>query len=95
MNGTTAFEPQSAADAAFAQELIAYWLAFVRAGDPSAGRLVASPPWPAYRAAARYRIALQEPTANTTASGSRVETEDAAESVRCEFVASLARSHQA
>lgn len=94
-NGTTTFQPQSPHDVAFAQELIAYWLSFVRSGDPSADKLETSPVWPGYTTFVRFRIALQEGAGNSTRSGSTIETEDAAESARCEFVASLVRSQEA
>ena len=96
VNGTTTFQPQRDVDRAFAEELIAYWLSFVRVGDPNAFKLARSPSWPAYDAADRQRIVLQEPAdGDTTASGSRVEADPELESRRCVFVASKAEEHQA
>ncbi|KAI0704001.1 alpha/beta-hydrolase [Earliella scabrosa] len=91
-NGTTTFQPQSDVDRAFAAELIAYWLSFVRAGDPNTYKLARSPVWPGYPA----RIVLQEPkNGDTTASGSEIEEEPALECARCEFVAGKAEQEQA
>ncbi|KAI0753315.1 alpha/beta-hydrolase [Daedaleopsis nitida] len=95
-NGTTTFQPQSDLDRAFAAELIAYWLSFVRAGDPNTFKLARSPVWPAYTAHSQQRIALQEPAGtDTSVSGSTAETEPALESSRCAFVASKAIRQQA
>ena len=95
-NGTTTFEPQRPVDKAFAAELIAYWLSFVRAGDPNTYKLERSPEWPAYKPANRMRIALQEPAdGNLTVSGSNAEEEPPLESRRCAFVASKASHQQA
>ena len=46
---------------AFAEELIAYWLSFVRAYDPSEFKLERSPSWPKYTAQSLNRIVLQRP----------------------------------
>ena len=84
------------AEQAFASELIAYWLSFVRAGDPNTFKLARSPVWPAYTAHAQRRIALQEPAdGNLTVSGSNAEEEPPLESRRCAFVASKASHQQA
>lgn len=100
INGTTTFEPQSPADQAFAKELIAYWLSFVRAGDPNKYRLPETPKWTAYAVdetnAPRARIVLREPAQNSTkASGIFVELESTQETKRCKVVASLADKQQA
>ena len=96
VNGTTTFQTQSDADRAFAAELIAYWLSFVRSGNPNTFKLDRSPVWPEYTRRSQQRIALQEPKSGDTAvSGSNAETEPALESSRCEFVASKARRQQA
>lgn len=78
---------------AFAEELIAYWLSFVRAHDPSPFKLERSPAWPKFTPHALNRIVLQRPTGaaanSVTVSGSTVEKQDDAETRRCEFVASI------
>ena len=95
-NGTTTFEPQTDLDLAFASELIAYWLSFVRAGNPNTYKLDRSPEWPEYNAASKLRIALQEPKTNdTSVSGSNSEQEPTLESSRCDFVASKSEHQQA
>ena len=98
-NGSTVFQPQSDKDKAFAAELIAYWLSFVRAGDPNTFKLARSPTWPAYSAGApgtRHRISLQEPKdGSTTVSGSNAEVEPELEAKRCAFVQSKAVQEQA
>ena len=43
---------------AFAEELIAYWLSFVRAGDPSTFKLARAPAWPLYTPADPRRVVL-------------------------------------
>ncbi|KAI0718594.1 alpha/beta-hydrolase [Cerioporus squamosus] len=95
-NGTTTFQPQTDLDRAFAEELIAYWLSFVRAGDPNTFKLDRSPVWPEYTAKGQARISLQEPKTNDlTISGSNAEQEPALESSRCDFVASKSQRQQA
>ena len=95
-NGTTTFQPQTPLDQAFAEELIAYWLSFVRAGDPNTFKLDRSPVWPAYTVQAKERIVLQEPKTNdTSVSGSITEQEPKLETSRCAFVASKAVHEQA
>lgn len=71
---------------AFAEELIAYWLSFVRSFDPNKFKLPRSPAWPAFSNSKPERIVLQEGT--TTTSESHTETISAAEIRRCNFVAS-------
>ena len=76
----------------FAEELIAYWLSFVRAGDPNTHRLAGSAEWPAYSAGApgtRKRISLQEVPA------SYGEVEPELEAKRCAFAQSKALHQQA
>ena len=95
-NGSTTFQPMTPQDDAFAAELIAYWLSFVRAGDPSTFRLARSPVWPAYTVQGKERIVLQEPrTDDTSVSGSVAEQEPEIETSRCAFVTSKARHQQA
>ncbi|TRM68298.1 Alpha/Beta hydrolase protein [Schizophyllum amplum] len=93
-NGTYTLTPLSDVEGAFAEELIAYWLSFVRAGDPNTYKLDRSPEWSTYSTAQRSRIALQE-VEELASSGSFVEVETEEEAERCEFVGSQARSQQA
>ncbi|CDO68585.1 hypothetical protein BN946_scf184996.g16 [Trametes cinnabarina] len=93
-NGTTTFQPQRPIDQAFAAELIAYWLSFVRSGNPNTHKLARSPTWPEYTLERKSRIVLQEGE-NTNVSGSAPEIEPAAENTRCAFVASKAPHEQA
>ena len=76
----------------FAKELIAYWLSFVRSGDPNTFKLPQSPTWHQYEASNRARIVLQQGT--PTLSGSYVETEANAERARCDFVQSKTKEQQ-
>ncbi|KAL7284647.1 hypothetical protein ACG7TL_001944 [Trametes sanguinea] len=92
-NGTTTFQPQRPIDKAFASELIAYWLSFVRSGNPNTHKLARSPVWPEYTLQRKSRIVLQE-GASTDVSGSEAELEPQAESSRCAFVASKAAHEQ-
>ena len=71
---------------AFAEELIAYWLSFVRAGDPNTHKLARSPTWPEYTLSNKARVVLQQGTPDQ--SGSLAEIEPGRESERCAFVAS-------
>ncbi|KAL0578093.1 hypothetical protein V5O48_003911 [Marasmius crinis-equi] len=96
-NGTTTFTPMTPVETAFAEELIAYWLSFVRAGDPNTFKLSRSPTWPQYTLAStgKRRIVLQEDPGNTTTrSGSFIEQEPANESRRCAVVASKSEQEQ-
>ena len=78
---------------AFASELIAYWLSFVRSGNPNTHKLDRAPIWPMYTAGRAQRVVLTEGT--ETKSGSTVETIPTAEQQRCAFVASKAENQQA
>lgn len=80
------------AQEAFAEELIAYWLSFVRTGDPNTHKLARAPQWPLYNTGTTQRIVLTEGT--DTATGSALETISALERRRCEFVSSKARVQQ-
>ncbi|KAI8990740.1 alpha/beta-hydrolase [Trametes punicea] len=93
-NGTTTFQPQRPIDKAFASELIAYWLSFVRSGNPNTYKLARSPVWPEYTSERKARIVLQEGE-NKDVSGSTVEEESEQESGRCAFVASKVPHQQA
>ncbi|KAG5342374.1 hypothetical protein C0989_002847 [Termitomyces sp. Mn162] len=92
-NGTTTFTPMTPIQDAFASELIAYWLSFVRSGNPNTYKLSRSPVWPSYSAEERSRIVLQQ-AATLTASGSFVEEEVEPETHRCELIASQATYQQ-
>ncbi|KAL0946091.1 hypothetical protein HGRIS_012357 [Hohenbuehelia grisea] len=88
-NGSVTFTPMAPAEVSFAEELIAYWLSFVRSGDPNKYKLARSPTWPRYTAPRRQRIVLQQdPNNSTAASGSFIEQEPEDEGRRCQFVAS-------
>ncbi|KAJ3538533.1 hypothetical protein NM688_g6506 [Phlebia brevispora] len=92
-NGTTTFQPMTPSDRAFAEELIAYWLSFVRTGNPNTFKLARSPVWKSYTPSTGFRAVLQEGTVNTSATF--VEQIPAAEVSRCSFVASKALAEQA
>lgn len=77
---------------AFASELIAYWLSFVRSGDPNTFKLAHAPQWPVYSSPTSQRMVLTEGTASK--SGSTVETISGNERKRCAFVASKAEAEQ-
>ncbi|KZV71510.1 alpha/beta-hydrolase [Peniophora sp. CONT] len=97
-NGTTTFTDMTPSEDAFSEELIAYWLSFVRAHDPTTFKLERSPEWPKFTPQALNRIALQRPIGadanSTTVSGSTIEKQDSAETKRCEFVASIEREQE-
>lgn len=88
-NGTTVFTGLNAVETAFSEELIAYWLSFVRSGDPNTFKLARSPFWPKYNGGLRP-VLQQDPNNSTTHSGIFVEKEPADETKRCEFVLSKA-----
>ena len=78
---------------AFAEELIAYWVSFVRSGDPNKYRLSRSPEWPMYKSTSR--IVLQQGPGTTTAvSGSFVEAEPEVDKTRCTLVGSQVEQQQ-
>lgn len=87
-NGSNVFVPMTAVETAFAEELIAYWLSFVRAKNPNTFKLSRSPVWPSYTSESKARIVLQQDPRNTTTnSGSFIELEPEKETQRCELVA--------
>ncbi|TFK48389.1 alpha/beta-hydrolase [Heliocybe sulcata] len=95
-NGTATFAPQTPAELAFAAELHAYWLSFVRSGDPNTYKLDRSPEWPPYSFDSRNRVVLQQDSGDTTTtSGVYVEPEPVGESLRCAFVSSKEYDQQA
>ncbi|TFY65960.1 hypothetical protein EVG20_g5126 [Dentipellis fragilis] len=88
-NGSTTFSPMTPIQDAFAEELIAYWLSFVRSGNPNTYKLPRSPTWAPYASGSKVRIVLQQGPANsTTISSSFIEAEPEKERERCQFVAS-------
>ncbi|KAF9254563.1 alpha/beta-hydrolase [Marasmius fiardii PR-910] len=99
-NGSTTFTPMTPVENAFAEELIAYWLSFVRSGDPNTFKLARSPVWPRYTltgdaSRTKLRIVLQEdPRNSTTRSGNIIEQEPENESRRCAVVASKSEQEQ-
>ncbi|KZT22324.1 alpha/beta-hydrolase [Neolentinus lepideus HHB14362 ss-1] len=94
-NGTSEFTTQTPAELAFASELIAYWLSFVRSGNPNTYKLDSSPHWSQYSVTNRTRIVLQQGSENLlSTTGSYMEFEPAEESLRCAFVASKAEHEQ-
>ena len=78
---------------AFAAELIAYWLSFVRSGDPNRYKLSRSPKWPMYKNTSRI-VLQQGPGIATTVSGSFVEAELETDKTRCALVGSQAEQLQ-
>jgi len=80
---------------AFAEELIAYWLSFVRSGDPNTYKLPQSPNWSPYSAHSKERIVLQQGPGNSTnISGSFMEEEPEPETERCQFAVSKVNEEQ-
>ena len=76
-------------EVAFSEELIAYWLSFVRSGDPNTHKLARSPTWSPYLTHNKSRIVFQQDPQNTTThSGCYNEYEPSKESQRCQFVMS-------
>ena len=78
---------------AFAAELIAYWVSFVRSGDPNKHRLSRSPEWPMYKNTSRI-VLQQGPGTTTTKSGSFIEAESETDKARCALVGSQAEQQQ-
>lgn len=93
VNGTTTFTPMTPIEDAFASELIAYWLSFVRSGNPNTHKLARSPEWPSYSSKERSRIVLQQAGTLTT-SGSFIEEEVEPETHQCELIASQVADQQ-
>lgn len=95
-NGTAIFTPFTPVETAFSEELIAYWLSFVRAGDPNTYKLARSPYWTGYSPFYPARVVLtQDPNNSTTVSGVTVEDVSNIESQRCRLVGSKAQDEQA
>lgn len=94
-NGSTTFTGLNDVETAFSEELIAYWLSFVRSHDPNTYKLAHSPDWPEF--SKEQRLVLQQYTEDDVegnvggyhqSGGSYVEEEPEDELKRCEFVAS-------
>ncbi|KAF7300838.1 Aldolase-II domain-containing protein [Mycena kentingensis (nom. inval.)] len=87
-NGTGVFTPMTPTQSAFASELIAYWLSFVRAGNPNTFKLARAPVWESFSPSAKLnRIVLQQ--GSVDASGSFLEVQSEGETRRCEFSAGM------
>ncbi|KAG1721540.1 Alpha/Beta hydrolase protein, partial [Suillus paluster] len=92
-NGTSTFDPQTNAQKAFASELIAYWLSFVRTGDPNTYKLDKSPMWEKYSESKLVRMVLTQQI-SATESGNEMENLPPVEFVRCAFAISKAEACQ-
>ncbi|KXN83802.1 Acetylcholinesterase [Leucoagaricus sp. SymC.cos] len=91
-NGTTGFLTLNPSEIAFSEELIAYWLSFVRTQDPNTHKLARAPAWSSYSVEKRNRIVLNEAPEGAdinTVSGSHAEIESQEEADRCSLIASL------
>ncbi|KAK0444039.1 alpha/beta-hydrolase [Armillaria borealis] len=91
-NGSATFNSMTPEETAFSQELIAYWLSFVRAKDPNTFKLERSPVWDRFSLDEKRQVVLQQNSATT--SGSFVELADEKEVARCQFVASKVEKEQ-
>ncbi|KAJ3568347.1 hypothetical protein NP233_g5780 [Leucocoprinus birnbaumii] len=92
INGTTAFSTFNPSEITFSEELIAYWLSFVRTFDPSIHKLARAPVWREYTARRRNRIVLNEAPEGAdvdSVSGSHMEVEEEDAAERCQVVAGL------
>ncbi|KAH0831173.1 Alpha/Beta hydrolase protein [Lanmaoa asiatica] len=88
-NGTRTFSPQTPNELASASELIAYWLSFVRSGNPNTYKLNMSPTWAQYTPHNKTRMVLMQNFKNlTTVSGSYMEEQPTAEGDRFAFAIS-------
>ncbi|KAK0222838.1 alpha/beta-hydrolase [Armillaria nabsnona] len=91
-NGSATFSSMTPEETAFSEELIAYWLSFVRAKDPNTFKLERSPVWDRFSLDEKRQIVLQQDSA--TMSGSFVELADEKEVARCQFVAGKVEKEQ-
>ncbi|RXW25241.1 hypothetical protein EST38_g593 [Candolleomyces aberdarensis] len=94
LNGTVTFSDMTSVETAFASELIAYWLSFVRSGDPNSFKLSRSPVWTKYTPMRRNKIVLQQVPDGSKGSGSVLEVESEEETVRCGVVANQVERQQ-
>ena len=90
-DGFVEFVGLNPTESAFAQELIAYWISFIRSGNPNTYKLPGSPTWNSF-SNGNARIVLQQGPDGDPAhpSGSFLEAESDAERDRCALVASKA-----
>ncbi|KAK0214085.1 alpha/beta-hydrolase [Armillaria fumosa] len=91
-NGSTTFSSMTPKETAFSQELIAYWLSFVRAKNPNTFKLERSPVWDHFSLDEKRQIVLQQNSAMT--SGSFIELADEKEVTRCQFIAGKVEREQ-
>ncbi|KAK0472094.1 alpha/beta-hydrolase [Armillaria novae-zelandiae] len=91
-NGSATFSSMTPEETAFSQELIAYWLSFVRAKNPNTFKLERSPAWDRFSLNKKRQIVLQQNS--TTTSGSFLEVADEKEVARCQFVAGKVEREQ-
>lgn len=91
----TTFNPLTPLEAALAEETIAYYISFVRSGDPNTFKLERSPQWAPYAEVDRARLLLQTNQENsTTESGSFAEVEAEWETNGCHANAAQAEAQQ-
>ncbi|CAA7265759.1 unnamed protein product [Cyclocybe aegerita] len=96
-NGTTTFQPQSPTEEAFAEELIAYWLSFIRSNDPNTFKLARSPTWTEYTPTSARIVLTAGPTVQpgtAVVSGTTLEVENETGIARCKLVASQVDEQQ-
>lgn len=84
----------SPADITLAQELIAYWVSFVRAGNPNTFKLLRSPTWAPFTSNSERIVLQEDPKGSITISGSFLEQEPADEKSTCNFIAGLVEQQQ-
>ncbi|KAF8871765.1 Alpha/Beta hydrolase protein [Infundibulicybe gibba] len=85
-NGSTTFTAMTPVELSFAEELIAYWLSFVRSANPNTHKLSQSPSWTHYNAGPSRIVLSENPENSTVASGSVMEPEPENETARCIIV---------
>ena len=86
-SGTATYQTQTPAEQALAEETIAYWLSFVRSGDPNTYKLSKSPNWPQYTTSSPNRI-LFTLSNDTTTSADTLEVISADKLQRCTLLGS-------
>ncbi|KAF8576476.1 alpha/beta-hydrolase [Ramaria rubella] len=88
-NGSTVFTGLDPVETAFSEELIAYWLSFVRSSNPNTHKLSRSPAWSSFSLQPLHlgnrQVLQQDPNNTTTTSGVEFEEEPLLEAQRCEF----------
>ncbi|KAJ8521512.1 hypothetical protein ONZ45_g1814 [Pleurotus djamor] len=80
-------------ETAFSKELIAYFLSFVRTGNPNTYKLPRSPIWREFTPTDPARVVLQAPS-DSTRSGIYMETESENEEKACKVINSKWRTFQ-